>query len=80
MQSTFTTLKWAFLGLFALGIAGVWIYQIGWVAPRQKCEASGRWWSNQDRVCATPISVSVFTGKPTPEEPAGRLLRGPPKR
>lgn len=77
MQATFDKLRWAFMGLFALAVIAVWTYQIGWAAPRQKCEASGRWWSDEDRLCATPIAVSVFTGKPSPGEPAGALVRGP---
>lgn len=68
MTKTIGRLRWAFLALFAVLTVGVWTYQIGWVQPRKRCEATGRWWSAQDRECAVPVSVSVFTGRPTPVE------------
>jgi hypothetical protein len=78
MIKTIGTLRWVFLGLFVLLNAGVWTWQIGWVQPRKQCEASGRWWSGVDRVCATPVSVSVFTGKPTPLEQEAAKARALP--
>ena len=68
MIKTIGLMRLAFLVLFGLGVVAVWTYQLGWVEPRRRCEASGRWWSGADRQCAVPVSVSVFTGRPTPVE------------
>ena len=64
MNRLLTRLRYVFLGVFALACVAVWTYQIGWVAPRQHCEANHRWWSPRDRECAVPVSVSTFTGRP----------------
>ena len=78
MQSTLNRLRLGFLSVFALAILGIWGYQIGWVQPRDRCEAAHRWWSDEDRKCAIPVSISVFTGRPSPGEPAGALVRSGP--
>jgi len=64
MNPTINRLKLIFLGLFALGCAGVWAYQILWVWPAQRCEDSGAWWDREHRVCATPIAITDITGRP----------------
>lgn len=64
MNRTINRLKLVFLGLFALGCAGVWAYQLLWVIPGKRCEESGAWWDNQNRVCATPLAISSLTGRP----------------
>jgi hypothetical protein len=64
MHRTFSRLKYAFLGLFLLGSAGSAYYQIWVVKPRQDCERKGGWWDRFEGVCATPIDISQFTGRP----------------
>lgn len=66
MQQTLNRLRIIFLSVFALGVAATWTWQIGWAGPKAKCEAAHRWWSNEYRTCATPVSLSDFTGKPNP--------------
>ena len=64
------TIRLVFLGLFMVLTVASWTYSLLVVQPRQRCEASGRWWSDRDRVCGIPVSVSRFTGRPTPAEAA----------
>ena len=66
------TIRLAFLAAFAVLTIASWTYSYTVVRPRQRCEAAGRWWSEQDRVCGIPVSVSRFTGRPTPAEGAAR--------
>lgn len=63
MTSTLNRLKWIFLGLFAIGCAAVWIYHLFWVWPRERCEASHRWWDGSTRICAQPIYIPDITGR-----------------
>ena len=63
MNTTLNRLKWIFLGLFAIGCAGVWIYHLFWVWPGDRCEASGRWWDGDTRTCAQPIYIPDITGR-----------------
>ncbi len=62
------SIRLVFLALFAVLTIASWTYSIVYVQPRQRCEAAGRWWSAQDRECGIPVSVSRFTGRPTPAE------------
>jgi hypothetical protein len=43
------------------------------VKPRQDCERKGAWWDPEERVCATPIDIRMFTGRdrgePRPAQP-----------
>jgi hypothetical protein len=64
MQSTIDKLKWIFVGVFALTVAGLWTYDLFWVRPQRECEAKGRWWAAPYRTCAIPISLTTFTGRP----------------
>ena len=64
------TIRLVFLGLFAVLTIASWTYSYMVVMPRQRCQAAGRWWSEQDRECGIPVSVSRFTGRPTPAEAA----------
>jgi len=59
-------LKLIFLGLFALGAAGVWAYHLLWVWPEQRCEGRGDWWDGKTRTCAKPIPLYVLTGRGRP--------------
>lgn len=75
------TLGWmriAFLGLFVVLTAGFWVHYSLYVEPRQRCEAAGRWWSDDARQCGIPVSVSRFTGRPTPAEVEAARLRNLP--
>lgn len=74
MNAALTRLKYTFLALFAVACAGVWAYQLLYARPEARCEASGRWWSSEERVCGTPVRLSRLTGRPDrprpPEPPA----------
>ena len=79
MQKTLGRLRLFFLGVFALATAAIWTYQLGWVAPRQRCEAAHRWWAAKYRECAVPVSTSVFTHRPIPGQPLPAIVpAGPP--
>lgn len=64
MNRTIDRLKLIFLGIFALGCAGVWAYQILYVMPAKKCDAQGQWWDGATRTCARPIYIPSLTGRP----------------
>lgn len=64
MNRTIDRLKLVFLGIFAVGCAGIWAYQIFFVLPAKRCEAQGQWWDNATRVCARPIYIPDITGRP----------------
>lgn len=58
--------KLVFLGLFAVACAGIWTYQIMYVWPSKRCEAAGRWWLAEKRVCGVPVEISTITGRHPP--------------
>ncbi len=77
MTKTFSRLKYGFFTLFLLGSAASAYYSIFVVKPRQDCERKGGWWDADEKVCATPIDISMFTGRkrgeprrPEPTQPA----------
>ena len=53
-----------FFSLFAVMIAGVFVFQRYWVAPGDRCEAEGKWYDIESRICAQPISIAEITGRP----------------
>ena|SRR3712207_582343 len=53
-----------FVALFVVSTIAVGVYQFAYVIPGKRCEASGRWWDPQSRVCATPIFIPHITGRP----------------
>ena len=63
MRSNIPRLKWIFLGLFTVGCIGVWLYHLLWVWPEDRCDAAGRWWDPDTRICAQPIYVPNITGR-----------------
>ena len=65
MKSSLPRLKLIFLALFGLGTAAIFVYHAGWVWPAEKCEARGKWWDPQGRVCAQPVLISDLTGRLT---------------
>ena len=79
MQKTIDRLRWGFFGVFALAVAAIWIFQLGWVAPRQHCESEHRWWAEKYRECAIPVSTSVFTHRPIPGQPLPQVVPAGPQ-
>jgi hypothetical protein len=63
MPFNFTRLKYAFLGLFLLGSAWSAYHQLYVIRPLKECERKGGWWDPDERVCGTPIDISMFTGR-----------------
>ena len=63
MRLTINRLKFIFLGLFAVACAGIWIYQIFWAWPEERCERNGAWWHGATRTCAQPIYIPDITGR-----------------
>lgn len=67
---TMKRLSILFLSTFAVLMVGMFAYDKLVVAPGDRCEARGRWWDSQTRVCAQPISIAEITGRPNPGERA----------
>ena len=61
---TMKRLSLLFLATFAVLVGGVFAWQALVVAPGERCEAGGKWWDPQDRICAQPISIAEITGRP----------------
>ena len=59
-----------FLSIFAVLLAGMFAYERLVVAPGDRCEAGGKWWDPETRVCAQPISIAEIPGRPNPGERA----------
>ena len=59
-----------FLSIFAVLLAGMFAYERLVVAPGDRCEAGGKWWDPETRICAQPISIAEITGRPNPGERA----------
>jgi hypothetical protein len=55
-----------FFSLFAVMLAGIFVFQRYWVAPGDRCEAEGKWYDIESRICAQPISIAEITGRPLP--------------
>lgn len=84
MNSPVQRLKLVFLVVFAVINVAMLVWQFGWVAPRQKCEAAGHWWDGGfSRVCAQPVLISDITGRiiadPKARSEALKALGRPPK-
>ena len=75
MNPTIERLKRIFLVLFAVACVGVMAWQIGWVQPRQACEAGGKWWDGYGRVCAQPVLISDITGRTIQDKQAAAAAR-----
>ncbi|MDI1327928.1 MAG: hypothetical protein PSV23_14150 [Brevundimonas sp.] len=67
---TMKRLSILFLSAFAVLMGGMFAYESLVIAPGDRCEAGGKWWDPQDRVCAQPISIAEITGRPNPGERA----------
>jgi hypothetical protein len=60
-----------FLGVFALGVVAVIVWQVVWAIPAAKCEKEQRkWWDPVERVCAQPVLISDITGRVITDEKA----------
>ena len=55
-----------FFSLFAVMVAGVFVFQHYWMEPGERCEAEGKWYDIESRICAQPISIAEITGRPLP--------------
>jgi hypothetical protein len=67
---TMKRLSILFLSIFAVLMAGMFAYERLVVAPGDRCEAGGKWWDAEGKVCAQPISIAEITGRPDPGERA----------
>lgn len=63
---TMKRLSVLFLASFAVLVGAMFTWQALVVAPGERCEAGGKWWDPQGRVCAQPISIAEITGRPDP--------------
>ena len=61
---TFPRLAMLFAGVFGLAVIGIFALQDYWVAPGKRCEAAGKWYDMDNRICAQPISIAQITGRP----------------
>jgi hypothetical protein len=61
MKSAIDWIKLIFLGVFVVSVALIWSYQARVVWPRERCEAHGDWWDDEDNVCAVPMPIWTFT-------------------
>ncbi len=75
MDRVITRVKYIFLTVFAVCCVGLWTYQILYVIPRDRCERSGRWWTDRWRACADPVRLSSFTGRPDRAPPPSGAAR-----
>ena len=66
MNKIFDRTKLIFLGIFAVAVVAIWGYQYFYVWPGQRCEAMGRWWAQEERICGVPVRISTLTGRPDP--------------
>lgn len=63
MNPNIERLKLIFIGLFAVIVVGVLVWQVGWIMPQKKCEGAHKWWDGDERVCAQPVLISDITGR-----------------
>jgi hypothetical protein len=61
---TIRRLSILFFSLFAVLVAGVFVFQRFYVAPAEKCVQSGLWWYAEGRECVQPIYLPDITGRP----------------
>jgi hypothetical protein len=63
MNPSIERLKLIFIVIFFVLVAGVMVWQVGWIMPQKKCEGERKWWDADGRVCAQPVLVSDITGR-----------------
>ena len=60
---TIRRLSVLFFSLFAVMVAGIFVFQRYWMEPGERCEAAGKWYDIESRICAQPISIAEITGR-----------------
>ena len=63
MNQTIDRLKLFFLGLFFIGAAASWGYQVYWVWPKRACEERGAWWDPDHSIRYEPTAANDPTDK-----------------
>jgi hypothetical protein len=76
MKSSIDRIKLIFFGVFVVACAAAWGYQAMFIWPKQRCEAHGDWWDDEDRVCAVPMPIWAFTHR----MPGEVALQTPPAK
>ena len=61
---TIRRLSVLFFSIFGLMVAGIFVFQRYWMEPGERCEAQGKWYDIESRICAQPISIAEITGRP----------------
>ncbi len=61
---TIRRLSVLFFSIFGLMMVGVFVFQRYWMEPGERCEAEGKWYDMESRICAQPISIAEITGRP----------------
>ncbi|GAA0614484.1 hypothetical protein GCM10009422_06840 [Brevundimonas kwangchunensis] len=61
---TMKRLSVLFLCTFAVLVGATFAWQALVKAPGDRCEAAGKWWDPDGRVCAQPLSIAEITGRP----------------
>jgi hypothetical protein len=70
MNQLINRVMWGFVGLFFVGVVLITIYQVVWQWPAERCLRDHKWWDPGQRVCATPVELRMFTGRPNVAPPA----------
>lgn len=70
MGKTINRVMWGFVGVFFVSVAAMFVYQSVWIWPMERCLKAHHWWDPYQRVCATPIDLRTFTGRPNRAPPA----------
>ena len=71
MNPNIERLKLIFIAVFVLAVAGVAVWQVGWIMPARNCEVEKRgWWDSEKRVCARPVLITTLTRRPAADKAA----------
>lgn len=49
--------------VFLVTVFLIFVIQIFWIWPGQRCEEAGMWWDWRTRACARPVLISSITGR-----------------
>lgn len=60
---TMKRLSVVFLCAFAVLVGATLAWQALYIAPGDRCEAGGKWWDPETRICAQPIAIAEITGR-----------------